>query len=127
MSTYFQPLCSDVGLSKAEILEDILCCISEAFTHVDCDFNDSGAWSGYGAHITIEMTLHDVDDTRVEKTLKVGEPEEPLTKTVVEAFGASPSAVRERIEAPAPSLEAGAQAPKRRWYAPRHRKTTANT
>lgn len=118
----FEPLCPAVALSKAEILEDLLGCVSEVLNRADCDFNDSGAWSGYSARIKVELTLSDIDQTRIERTLKIGELKEPATNTVIEISGPNPETVRERIGEDAPSLEIGqrAQSRPRRWYAPRN-------
>jgi hypothetical protein len=109
-------------LSKGEVIEDLLGCIADALSKPDCDFNDTGAWQGYSARIKVELTLRDIDNTTVEKLVQVGEVVESTITKTVEVPVASPDVIRERINAPLPSLELGAPEQTRRWYAPRQAK-----
>jgi hypothetical protein len=119
VSTSFEPLCPDVALSKSEIIEDLACCVAEALRTSDCDFGDTGAWRGYAARVRVELKLIDIDESRIEKTVQIGDLTEPTINALIEVNGENPEGVRGRIAAPVPNLELGAPRPKRRWYAPR--------
>lgn len=123
MSTY-EPLVSEVPLSRTEILDDIFGGLAESLSK-DCRFDWSSAWLGYRASISISLDLIDIDHLHLEHTVKMGEPSPDAPVVLVKVNAKNPSEARKRIGTEEPSLEEGRKTPteRRRWYAPRQRRS----
>jgi hypothetical protein len=108
----------ETELAGGKIIEDAANRLAEALSR-SCHLTETCAYRSYSGKITAELQLDGFDRTKVTASAVVGNPDpaRPSVRFEVAIPNATPSAVRERGDLTAPSLER-MPAQEKRFYTP---------